>query len=69
MTLVTLVLMLTVGLEIHVDVEKEGCERTVQAIRSGARVAIRDNHGYEYEVEMARCVLKREGEAKETPVS
>lgn len=69
MILVTMVLMLTVGLEIYVDVEREGCERTVQAIREGHRVSIRDNHGYAYEVERARCVLKRDGEAKETPTS
>lgn len=69
MTIVTLVLMLTVGLEIYIDVEQEGRERTVQAIREGARVAIRDNHGFEFEVEQARCVLKREVETKGTPTS
>lgn len=65
MTMVTLVLSLVVGLELYIDVEQEGCERTVQAIREGNRVAIRDSHGYEFEVEQARCVLKREVETKE----
>lgn len=45
MNLVTLVLMLVSGAEVHVDVEQEGCERTVQAIRSGSRVVLRDNAG------------------------
>jgi hypothetical protein len=69
MIIVTLVLHLVVGLEIYVDIEREGCERTVQAIREGARVAIADNHGYQYEVESARCVLKREVEPKGIPTS
>lgn len=69
MIMVTLVLQLVIGLEIYIDVEKEGCERTVQAIREGARVAVKDNHGYEFEVERARCVLKRETETKGEPIS
>lgn len=69
LTIVTLVLQLVVGLEIYVDVEREGCERTVQAIREGARVAIADAHGYQYEVESAKCVLQREIETKGPPTS
>jgi phosphohistidine swiveling domain-containing protein len=60
LTMVTLVLQLVVGLEIYIDVEREGCERTVQAIRQGARVTVKDNHGYAYDVERARCVSKPE---------
>ena len=66
MTLVTLVLMLVSGAEIHVDVEQEGCERTVQAIRSGSRVVLRDNAGREHEVELARCVIDISAEDKPT---
>jgi hypothetical protein len=65
--IVTLVLMLVSGAEVHVDVEQEGCERTVQALRNGSRVVLRDNSGGEHEVEQARCVI--DISAKEEPTS
>jgi hypothetical protein len=64
--IVTLVLLLVSGTEIHVDVEQEGCERTVQAIRNGSRVVLRDNNGGEHEVEMARCVIDISAEDEPT---
>lgn len=66
MNVVTLVLLLVSGSEIHVDVEQEGCERTVQAIRSCSRVLLRDNAGREHEVEQDRCVIDISAEDEPT---
>ncbi len=67
--IVTLVLYLMSGHEIDLRVPKEACEATMQALRDGSRVTVRDDDGELHEVERARCIFDLKGTIHETEPS
>lgn len=68
MTLALLILLLVSGDGHAIVVDRDLCERTVEAVRRGDRVTLEDEAGKLFEIEMARCLTDVKVET-ETPVS